>query len=241
MLINSEFNSDKFSKLISVFKFGTTFKTTKKIRFPIMVEALTNLDYQSPPIVLDVGASDGITSHHIIQSIDYDKYFITDLNTEILYEIRDGKCYFYDKDNSCILIVTKLFVIYSDVKGSIFPFNKLAGYFFSKPLKAHKSLKMIELINPAVKTIVDNILITQYDIFKEWPNEKVDLIIAANILNNCYFPEKQIKLAIMILINALNDGGRFVIVDSRDIEKGTIFQVLNKGIKAEKDINGGTE
>lgn len=241
VLLDGDIRGEQFSKAVSVFKFGTTFKTTKSFRFPNTVKALTSLNYLSPPIVLDVGASDGITSLHVIQHIDFDKFYITDLNTEVLYNKQDGKGCFYNTDNECILIVTKLFVLYSDFEDSIFPFNKIAKYFFSKSLNTNNALEKIKLINPELKKVEGNTVIAKYDMFTRWVNDKVDLIIAANIFNRSCFSENQIIKAVNNLLHALNDGGRFVIIDSREIEKGTIFRVMNKKIKVEKDINGGTE
>jgi hypothetical protein len=241
LMFDGEICGEQFSKAISMFKFGTTNKTTKSRRFPATIAALRSINYHSPPTVLDVGASDGITSLHVIQNIDYNKFYVTDLNPEAFCDTRDGRCYFYDMHYKCILIVTKLFVIYSEFNDSIFPFNVAARYFFSKSQNTNNALRKIELINPELKKVAGNIVIAKYDIFKKWMNEKVDLIIAANILNRDYFSETQILKAVNNLVCALNDGGRFVIVDSRKIEKATIFRVMNKRIISEKDINGGTE
>jgi SAM-dependent methyltransferase len=241
VLLDGEISGKEFSKAISVFKFGTTFKSTESVRFPTVVKALTFLDCHSPPTVLDVGASDGTASLHILQNIEFEKYYIADLNIEALYEIRDDKCYFYDTDKNCILMVTKLFVIYSDFKNSIFPFNKLAENFLSTSPHANNSSRKIELINPEVKKIKGNIAILKHNIFSRWMKEKLDLIIAANILNKCYFSENQLRKAVNNLVCTLNDGGRLVIIDSRKIEKATIFRVMKKKIQVEKDINGGTE
>lgn len=240
-LLDEDISAERFSKATSVFKFGTTFKTTESLRFPATVEAIKSIDFQSPPVVLDVGTSDGITSLHVIRSINFSKYYITDLNTEVFYDNRDDRCCFYDADNHCILIVTKSLVIYSDYHDSIFPFNKIATNFFSKINHPGKTLEKIALINPEVRKTKGNIVVKKYDIFNRWTDEKVDLIIIANILNKCYFSENQIRQALGNLLNALNDSGRFVVVDSREIEKGTLFRVVNKRILAEKDINGGAE
>ena len=240
-LLTENISSEQFSNAISVFKFGTTFKTTKSYRFPKTLEVLGSLAFQSPPIVLDVGASDGITSLHAIKCIDFKKYYITDLNTDVLCERREGKCYFYDVNNNCILIVTKAFVLYSSSKNSIFPFNIISDYFFSKSHRTKNAYKKIEIINPEVKKCNKNIEIKKYNLFERWAPGKVDLIISANILNRCYFSDNQIIMAVNNFVSTLNNGGRFVIVENTDIEKGTIFQVLNKKIKAEKDINGGIE
>jgi len=241
VLLGGEVSGEQFSRAISAFKFGNTYKTTENFRFPTTVKALASLSYQSPPIVLDVGASDGITSLHVLKNINYDKYYITDLNTEVLYEKQGGRCSFYDKDNNCILIVTKLFSIYSDLKNSIFPFNIIVKHLLSNKTSKNCKLRKIELINPDVKKTDGDIVIKNYDIFNKWEYGNVDLILAANVLNRCYFSDECIVKAIGNFVKTLNEGGRLVVVDSREVEKSTIFRVVNCRVEVEKDINGGTE
>jgi len=62
VLLVGDIHGEKFTKAISVFKFGTTFKTTENLRYPTTIRELKSLEYAAPPIVLDIGASDGITS-----------------------------------------------------------------------------------------------------------------------------------------------------------------------------------
>jgi len=85
------------------------------------------------------------------------------------------------------------------------------------------------------------IIIEKYDVFEKWRHEKADLIIAANVLNRSYFSDNQIKKALLNIFNALNNLGRFVVVDNRENEKATIFRMVNGVIEIEKDINNGTE
>ena len=241
VLLEGNITGEPFSRAVSVFRFGTTFKSTESFRFPTTVEALSSLEFPSPPTVLDVGASDGITSLHTIQSIDFAKYFIADLNIEAFYQFRNGKCYFYDSDKNCILIVTKCFVIYSKTLQSIFPFNRIAEHFFSKSPPANRDLAKIELINPEVKKAEGNIEIVRHNIFDPWTKEKLDLVIAANLLNRSYFSDQQIQTAAKNLVNALNDGGILTVIDSRDYEKSTLFRVVNKKLLVEKEVKDGTE
>lgn len=241
VLLDGKIRGEEFSRAVSVFKFGTTFKTTGSRRFPATVKALVALDVHSPVTVLDVGASDGISSLHVRQSIDFDKFYVTDLNTEVLYDRRGDRCYFYDTDHNCILIATKWFVIHSASRDSLFPLNKIADYLLSKSPNTPSARRTIELINPEVRTANGNVVVVKYDIFTRWMNEKVNLILAANILNRSYFTDHQILEAIDNLVHALADGGRLVIVDNRETEKATIFRVTNDTIEAEKDIHGGTE
>ena len=241
VLLDEDISGDDFSQAVSVFKFGTTFKTTKGNRFPRTVEALASLDWPSPPTILDVGASDGLASLHVAQNLVFKKYFITDLNTEVLLGTRDGRSCFYNSDRECILIVTKMFVIYSDFEDAILPFNIIAKSVLSHSRDAPEQLKKIELVNPEILKLKGDIEFTRYDIFERWPGEKVDLIIAANIINRCYFPDSQILRSVRNLASALRIGGRLVVVDNREIEKATIFRFMDRKTVPEVDIHGGTE
>ena len=240
-LIENGLHGEQFSKLISVFKFGNTFKTTKSLRFPATLETIASLQFETLPVVLDVGASDGMTSLDVIRRIPFKKYYVTDLNVDIFYDFRDGTYYFYDTNFDCILVTTKWFVVYSDIKGSLFPFGLLVKYFFSKSVSRKDNLIRLELINPEVKKLNGNVIIAKYDIFKRWTREKVDLVLVANLLNSRYFTNQQIINAVQNMIKALKEGGRLVIVENRGNEQGTIFRIEKRKIYDETNINGGTE
>ena len=77
--------------------------------------------------------------------------------------------------------------------------------------------------------------------FEAWNHEKVDLIVAGNILNQCYFSDFEILNVLKNLISALKENGRIVIVDNRPHEKSSIFKFVKGVVKLEKRINGGTD
>ncbi len=241
VLLRSKLCGEEFSKAVSVLKFGDTFKTTSYLRFPKTSRAITALEFPHPPVVLDIGASDGSASSFLIQNLTFKKFFLTDLNMVVFSRTQGGKTYFYDLDMRCILIVTKLFVVYPDPGKALFPFDKIASAFFPGRDDACSQLKRIELINPGVKSLKRNIVIETYDVFSKWTRERADLIIAANILNRSYFSETQITRALENIMDALNDRGRLAIADSRMEEKSTVFRIEGNRMIVEKDINGGTE
>ena len=47
VILDGEISGEQFSKAISVFKFGTTYKTTQSFRFPKTVEVLKSIYYNS--------------------------------------------------------------------------------------------------------------------------------------------------------------------------------------------------
>ncbi len=239
----SEIKDNKiFTKAVSVFKFGTTFKTTQYCRFPLTINALKELNFFKPPVILDIGASDGSTSIHLIENFDFEKIYVTDLNTEVYYKTNDSVTYFYNSSYDCILIATNYLIIYSDYKDAVFPLNIIANHYFSKAFTADKTFKKIDLFNPSLKRAKrDGVALAKYNLFNEWRHEKVDLIIAANVLNRNYFSKDQITKAIKIMVATLKETGRVVIIDNRKIEKSTVFSFVKGQISVEVEINGGTE
>jgi CheR methyltransferase, SAM binding domain len=231
-----------FSNAVSTFKFGSTFKSTQKARFPITIAELSSLAGQSRPVILDVGASDGITSLDVMKSISFSKYFVTDLHIEIAYQVVGDITWFYDENGTCILRVTDKWVIYPDVDGAIFPFDRISQFIFARAPELESEAPRNKLINPALKAQINpDVIIERHNILETWPHEKADLIIAGNILNQVYFTASEIEQALKKLLEALNENGFLVIIDNRPNEMATIFQFNDNRVKIIKKINGGTE
>lgn len=230
-----------FSKAVSILKFGTTFKKTEKNRYPLTLHYLSTIVFPVPPVILDIGASDGVTSLDVIEKIPFCKYYITDLYLKVFYEFTRTGCHFYDDSNKCILIVTDKWVIYSDTKDAVFPFGHITKYVYSKLSPIPTFTGELRLINPALSNVenAENIFIKKYNVFDIWTYEKADLIIVANILNN--FSDTDRVKALSNIFAALNNPGRLVIVENKAVEKATAFHILNNQITVEKDIHGGTE
>jgi hypothetical protein len=231
-----------FTSAISSFKFGATYKSTQKARFPLTILEIVSLPYQNPPVVLDVGASDGSTSLDIMRMVAFEKYFVTDLHIEVSYQVSGGITWFYDEKGNCVLMVTNKWVNYPDTKDAVFPFNKIAKSLFSHAPQYSETAPHINLFNPLLKSQKNgNVFIEKYNILEPWPHEKADLILAANILNPGYFTVTEMELALRNLVAALNQTGRIVIIDNRPSEKSTIYQFTEDNVKIEKKVNGGTD
>jgi hypothetical protein len=241
VLLQSSFDTTDFSRAVSVFKFGSTFKTTKKSRFPCTIDVLSNLTFTQQPIILDVGASDGVTSLDVIRSLDFKDYYITDLNTEALWSVSLSRrgIFFYNTNGYPILYANRYWIIYNEPVGAISPFGALVRRIFSDAPTAGQSSRKISLINPELQTLSGkNIIVRRYDIFSKWNFDKAHLVIAANILNRSYFSDSELRDSILNLQAALLKDGYLAIIDNRAIEKATIFK---KSGEIVRQINGGTE
>ena len=242
-LCTEEVDELAFTQAVSTFKFGAAFKTTQRLRFPLVLSELRNMKFETAPIILDVGASDGSTSLDVMEVVACEKYYLTDLNIYVHYAAGGDATYFYDEDGASILRVTDTLITYPDVVGAIFPSGYFAQKLFSHAPEFNSGLPKIRLINPRVSRIRDGrMVVEKYNVLDVWPFEKADLIIAANILNRSYFTDFELKAALVNLVKALRAGGRIAIIDNRPLERATIFQFfLGNGVRVERQINGGTE
>lgn len=242
VLCDCRANGSNFASAVSTFKFGSTFKTTCKSRFPLTIAELAQLKFQPHPTILDVGASDGSTSLDVMQALQFEKYYVTDLHIEVFYKVTDDATWFFDEVGTCILMVTNKWVVYPEIEGAIFPFNRISEVIFSHAPNVDNNIKKVLLVNPGVRGHdKSKIVIRKHNIQETWRLEKADLIIAANILNRVYFTANEIQRALKELSSALNENGRIVVIDNRSAEKSTIFQFSEGIVKVEKRINGGTE
>jgi hypothetical protein len=230
-----------FSKMVSTFKFGSTFKSTRPSRFPMTLAQLASIPNAFPLTILDIAASDGVTSLDMMRTLLYKKYFVTDLNLEVLFSESSGTTYFYTNQGNCILAVNDPWIIYSDEKNALFPFKQIATSKIKSAPEFQKGFTKITLISPQLLAPGrERVEIKQYDIFQKWPFEKADLILAANILNREYFKEEAILTAFGNLLEALEEGGWVVVVDNRRIERATIFQLIDGCLAVKTRVNGGT-
>ena len=232
-----------FTRAVSTLKFGKTFKTTQKARYPMSIELLaTAYANVTPPVILDIGASDGTTSMDVMSKVPFSTYIAADLNVEVRYLVRQEGTYFYDCEGACIMFAADRWVVYPDTGDAIPPFGSIADGFFKSVPAADSTLGSITLINPRLRAKNDErVRFVKHNIFEPWPHQQPGLIIAANILNRSYFSDEQIQDAVRLLRKALASDGRLAIIDNRDIEKSTIFK-FNAGVASiENKVNGGSE
>jgi hypothetical protein len=242
VLSGNALTGDAFSDAVSTFRFGRTFKTTEKARFPECVAILSSLKYEVPPVILDVGASDGITSVDVMKAVPFERYIVSDAHMTVFTFERGGRTYYYDADRRCILIATDAWVVYQSTDESFPALGSIARAFHSRAPELAPDSREITLINPAVKAELTAVVSTcEYDILQQWSRGNVDLVIAANILNRSYFSEDELITAARNLIEALRGDGRLVVIENRDREKATIFRVAAGRASVEHRLNGGSE
>ncbi|MBA3668736.1 MAG: hypothetical protein H0W71_01510 [Sphingomonas sp.] len=234
-------NGEAFTKAVSILKFGSTFKTTRKARFPLSIAAIAKREQGSAPVVLDVGASDGTTSIDVMRAFDFRTYYVTDLNVEVYVAVASGATWFFDCEGNCILRATDNWIVYCDQEGGIFPFNWVARRLMARAPPFAGNMAQIPLINHELRSCQGDVRVQKYDVMTEWCLEKADIVIAANVLNRAYFSDESISLALQNLRRAMKSGGRLAVIDNRPEERSTIFRLVAGVLVVEERINGGTD
>jgi hypothetical protein len=244
-LIDDTPNAEQFTRAMRDLRFGVVFKTTAVRRHAATHDALASLSFDAPPVVLDVGSSDGSTSLELIKRIRFETYYVTDLHLELRYTRVGGRTLFYDDNDACILVVGNRLIVYPDLGGALPPFGWIAR-------KTHRDLPadptidgQVLLVTPALavrNNDDENVVVTRYDVLRPWVGTPADLIIAGNILNRGYFDDHALTTAARNLLDALNPGGRLAIIDNRGkSERSTIFREVDGELRVEVEIDGGSE
>jgi hypothetical protein len=237
----------QFSASGSSLQFGVTFKTTHPRRHAQSNRLLREAYRGSRPVILDVGASDGSTSLDLIQDLDsnFTYYYITDLNLSVRCG-HDPKSvvYFADPDGTCILRASERFLVYSNTSRAILPFRLIAKALLLKCRYA-SGWRNLVLVQPDLLSRAKydrRIIVRQYDMFVSWTGPPPDLIKVANLLNNQYFSDAQIKNALQVQCSNLAPNGRLLLIsEDRDVEKFSVFRKTPTGMQLEWTHAGGAK
>ncbi len=237
----------QFSASVSSLQFGVTFKTTHPGRHAQSNRFLRETYRGSRPVILDVGASDGSTSLDLIQELgsNFAYYYVTDLNLSVRcgYDSK-GVVYFVDQNGSCILRASERLLVYSDTSRAKLPLRLIARTLLAKCRNAGGWRNLV-LIQPALRRRAKcdpRIIIQRYDIFAPWTGPPPDLVKVANLLNNDYFSDSQIKKALQVQCSILAPNGRLLLIsEDQDIEKFSVFRKTPAGMELELTHAGGAK
>ena len=247
-LLDRDIDAAALTETLQRLKIGTTYKTTDYDRFPQTTQLLAELPFEMPPVVLDVGASDGSTSLAVMKKLRFTRYYVTDLHIKAhVYPTHKGM-FLSDMEARPWLYVNRCFVIHNDLNGAEWPYNAIAARIFrtfdaSKP----RAERGIYMINPELAAKRgDRIRIEQYSIFDAWAHEKADLVIAANLLNRGYFTDDDLRAGLRNLRDAMHDGAVLAVVENRNtdaasIEQSSVFRRSGSRFLAEARIGAGSD
>ncbi len=215
-------SDEDFSKAVSNFHLGGTFKTTRPGRHALSNEMIRKHGLPEDAVILDLGASDGITSLELMQTLNFrfKKYYVTDRFPTINSLCTGKRCFFFDPEGRCTLMADALFVYYPQL-------SPLTRFLFGRSISraeniARKSPELLQstmLTHPRLLQEKNNrpqqIVLQSHDILKSWQGEQPFLIKAANVLNPGYFSKKQIRQALQHILHALPEKGLFLLVENR--------------------------
>jgi hypothetical protein len=247
-LLEQGIDATVLTETLQRLKIGTTYKTTDYDRFPQTTRLLSELPFATPPVVLDVGASDGSTSLAVMKKLRFTRYYVTDRHIRAHVYLTHKGMFLSDMDARPWLYVNRCFVIHNDLDGAEWPYNAIAARVF-KTFDASKRRdeRDIYMINPDLAAKRgDRIRIEQYNIFDTWEHEKADLVIAANLLNRVYFSDADLQKGLRSLRNAMRDGAVLAVIENRNtddgsIEQSSVFRRSGNRFLAEARIGAGSD
>ena len=248
-LISIEYkNQEEFSQLISLMRINKSWKSTGSLRHSEKDKIILNYLQGEKTVFLDIGVSDGITSFELIDNMNnkFKKYYVTDLFFNVGFLEHNKEIFFYlPHTKMCFMIVSNNFTFYRDIKSIIFPLNWISGLKFLRcPQYDENKIKNLNILNPLMLNLRKKnkkIKILEWDLFKDWNNERPDFIKLANVLNRVYFNNRQICNAINNLRNILKNRGYLILIENRKIAKWSIFRKENSKLKLVSHGNGGSE
>ena len=246
LILDKSIDHRSFSKAVSTFKIGNTFKATGEGRFPKTISAMSKIRFDHSPIILDIGASDGSTSLDVMRSIKFTEYYVTDLNLFVYYIIQGKWVYFYQHDGEPLLAVSDLWVIYCDLKDANLFFklcikNIINNFPVYNNNNNNNNNKLLLLSKKITNGFDNRIKYKNYNIFDFWEHGKVDIVIIANLLNTAYFKTEEIKCALLNVKRFLKSTGIIVLIDNRTNENSSIIKVANESANVEYRIGIGSD
>lgn len=247
-LLEQGIDATVLTETLQRLKIGTTYKTTDYDRFPQTTRLLSELPFATPPVVLDVGASDGSTSLAVMKKLRFTRYYVTDRHIRAHVYLTHKGMFLSDMDARPWLYVNRCFVIHNDLDGAEWPYNAIAARVFRTfDASKRRDERDIYMINPDLAAKRgDRIRIEQYNIFDTWEHEKADLVIAANLLNRVYFSDADLQKGLRSLRNAMRDGAVLAVIENRNtddgsIEQSSVFRRSGNRFLAEARIGAGSD
>lgn len=247
-LLDRHLDAAALTETLKGLKIGTTFKTTRYDRFPETTRLLATTPFARPPVVLDVGASDGSAALAVMERLAFARYYVTDRHIKAYACPRGFGVYLCDADARPWLYANRCFVIHNDLDRAEWPFNAIAARVFRRfdPSRLDRG-QGIDMVNPELAARRgDKVRIEPYSIFDEWPHEKADVVIAANLLNRVYFPDSELREGLVNLRNAMRDGALLAVIENRNrdegsIEQSTVFRRSGNRFLVEARIGAGSD
>ncbi len=248
----------RFSEVLSRICIGQTTKSTRIDRMNLMDEALLSLLGNSggvPFKVLDIGASDGTSTHKLVERIT-EKFkskteaVALDLYVELAEFTKWPFREYRFNDGYQVLICAGPFGFQlSPIAVARRPVEKTVGRWVSKlPFLSNRMKKgrAWSLLNPMIQD--GTVRLVEGSIFEASAEfiDAFDLVRVSNVLNLGYFSEQLIKLGLQTAQKYVKDGGYLIISRNQkssggEIEHGTIWRRTGSRFDVAKVVGNGSE
>ncbi len=236
-----------FSRRVSGLVDGGVWRSTAPGRHARTHALIARLPAADRRTILEVGASDGVTSLELIYALDgrFDRLWVTDRTLCVRHARRGDRVYFYDEDGRCLLVSTGRFLAYASAGGWP-PFGGWARRIVAfAPEASAADLAELDLVQPDLRALAAQdarILIRAYDATRPWDGGAVDLIKVANLFNRAYFAPDVIGRMLATLADALPEGARLVVIDNRGgRESASVLRRTARGFALDERVGDGAE
>ncbi len=227
---------------ISCFRIGSTFKSTKRGRHSKSdTLLLSHLD--DSPVILDIGASNGITSVDLMERIDFRfrKYYVTDRNLYAKSAAIGTNHFFFDSNDDWILVANKFFVGYPQHSRLVRRRFKSAEQQARSVLGDESNIRMVHPQLVELENSNPRIEIRSHDLFHEWAHTRPTVIKVANLLNRAYFDQSDLIRAKDRLLSLLPPAGLLLVVDNRAEEASSLFSKQSDTFRPVARVGAGCE
>lgn len=242
-LLEADISERDANEILVRMKIGGVFKTTYADRFPATTRALAARTFATPPVIVDVGASDGRTSLGVMRAVRFARYYVTDRHVEAWACTTRKGVFFCDEASVPFMFANRFFVIYNEPSDTSSAQSGIVRNLFARFDVAQCSdVRRVPLMNRALlPRLGDGVRVERYDMFEPWPHEPADLVIAANILNRDYFSDARLTAAMRNLKGALKDNGTLAVIENRPTEQSNLFRLEHGRFIVEGQVGPGSD
>ena len=216
LIIDPLLDEASYSLAMAAFEVGTTRKITGAHRHTPADALLDRLDL-SDAVIVDMGASDGVTSVELVERLDrFRAYIITDLCVVADVVHTGPRTVFRDAAGRVVVVAGPRLVAWPASSGLV--------RLLYRPILARSEHALqdgdvlrVPLLNPATRRLLERdprVQVRAHDIFTPWQGPRPDLVKVANVLRRLYFSDEQIRTALIVILFTLPEGGHLLVIDN---------------------------
>lgn len=204
---------------MSAIHVGETIKITEGDRHPAADALIVDNIDLTDAVIVDIGASDGSTSVDLIGKLPtFGEYVIADLYFHLTVRRSDGRTFLFDQAGECILVVGPRVVAWPSLSGLV---RWLYSRRIARSTRPGVPVEQVLLLNPDARALMatdSRVTFREHDIFTRWDEPRPTLIKVANLLRRLYFSDDMLRAGVASVLDSLDEGGYFLIVDNSRIK-----------------------